>query len=374
MFCDNCGNEIPDNSTFCPECGTPVANRVQQETVSNEPADNVVNTMPHPEMPVEVKEKSKKPLIIVLALVIILGVGAFGFNTYMTQKAEEEYREKIVLFGNNLVDNIAETDDFVVNVLSNIDNVASVVYDSVDGITYESAFELAVNVAFTDTEGTQLDENEFFEDFNDLSADLSARAEQLKNDFAELSEPPERYADVYNEIKTTYDRYVTLTELATATATYTENSYDNLIAKFQEVAFSDEELAELEELIANDPQVTANYSTAQSIYNEIGVIAVNYKVATGNFPTCEELIGELNNADDSSISIPSGITAAVSYSVSDGEVNSVWVCSSENGITGTENDEYLACYDPDIDGNAADTANFSYNIICINGGDWQVKQ
>lgn len=374
MFCDNCGNEIPDNSTFCPECGTPVANRVQQETVSNEPADNVVNTMPHPEMPVEVKEKSKKPLIIVLALVIILGVGAFGFNTYMTQKAEEEYREKIVLFGNNLVDNIAETDDFVVNVLSNIDNVASVVYDSVDGITYESAFELAVNVAFTDTEGTQLDENEFLEDFNNGSADLSAKAEQLKNDFAELSEPPERYADVYNEIKTTYDRYVTLTELATATATYTENSYDNLIAKFQEVAFSDEELAELEELIANDPQVTANYSTAQSIYNEIGVIAVNYKVATGNFPTCEELIGELNNADDSSISIPSGITAAVSYSVSDGEVNSVWVCSSENGITGTENDEYLACYDPDIDGNAADTASFSYNIICINGGDWQVKQ
>lgn len=374
MFCDNCGNEIPDNSTFCPECGTPVANRVQQETVSNEPADNVVNTMPHPEMPVEVKEKSKKPLIIVLALVIILGVGAFGFNTYMTQKAEEEYREKIVLFGNNLVDNIAETDDFVVNVLSNIDNVASVVYDSVDGITYESAFELAVNVAFTDTEGTQLDENEFLEDFNNGSADLSAKAEQLKNDFAELSEPPERYADVYNEIKTTYDRYVTLTELATATATYTENSYDNLIAKFQEVAFSDEELAELEELIANDPQVTANYSTAQSIYNEIGVIAVNYKVATGNFPTCEELIGELNNADDSSISIPSGITAAVSYSVSDGEVNSVWVCSSENGITGTENDEYLACYDPDIDGNAADTASFSYNIICINGRDWQVKQ
>lgn len=373
MFCDNCGNEIPDNSTFCPECGIPVANGVQQETVSNEPADNVVNTMPLPEMPAEVKEKSKKPLIIALVLVIILGVGAFGFNTYMTQKAEEEYREKIILFGNNLNDNIVETNDFVVDILSGIDNAASAVHNSID-VTYEEAFKFTANVVFTDTEGTQLDENEFLEDFNNGSADLSAKAEQLKNDFAELSEPPERYADVYNEIKTTYDRYVTLTELATATATYTENSYDNLIAKFQEVAFSDEELAELEELIANDPQVTANYSTAQSIYNEIGVIAVNYKVATGNFPTCEELIGELNNADDSSISIPSGITAAVSYSVSDGEVNSVWVCSSENGITGTENDEYLACYDPDIDGNAADTASFSYNIICINGGDWQVKQ
>lgn len=376
MFCDNCGNEIPDNSTFCPECGIPVANGVQQETVSNEPADNVVNTMPLPEMPAEVKEKSKKPLIIVLALVIILGVGAFGAKAYMEKRIEAEesaYKEMMTDFGKDLEDGIYNNTMFILD----LDGVYKNWIDLLRmlGANDSKSNSNYGNMLFTGGDG--YDNTEFLNNYNNDVADLNSEAQELSNNFAKLSDPPKKYEEIYNQIKLIYDEYVEYNRLAVDKTTVTSNSYNNFTDLF--IKKTDDLVSKIdtiEELIASmeDEHIIENLETAKLAYNEIGVLAVNYKVETGNFPNDDKIVEKLNTADAPIVEIPKGVTVAVSYSQSTGTVNSVWVCSSENGITGTESDEYLACYDPDIDGNAADTANFSYNIICINGGDWQVKQ
>ena len=42
MFCTNCGNNIPDDSSFCPNCGTPV--KMRPDTSGVQPNPNLQNT------------------------------------------------------------------------------------------------------------------------------------------------------------------------------------------------------------------------------------------------------------------------------------------------------------------------------------------
>lgn len=78
MFCPECGKEIPEGSTTCPNCET-VNNNVEpkQEApkASHNPiAENIGNT-------VNVK-KSKKPLAIIISLFLVLIIALVGFGTY----------------------------------------------------------------------------------------------------------------------------------------------------------------------------------------------------------------------------------------------------------------------------------------------------
>lgn len=57
MFCDNCGSEIPDDSTFCETCGTKIENT--EERIDQVPEKAVEE--PQPEKPVIDEKPAEKP-------------------------------------------------------------------------------------------------------------------------------------------------------------------------------------------------------------------------------------------------------------------------------------------------------------------------
>lgn len=66
MICPSCGKMIPDNSTFCPECGTPFSYAAQAPVQSDPMAmgDYQYTTAP--------AKKSKLPIIIVAVVAVVL--------------------------------------------------------------------------------------------------------------------------------------------------------------------------------------------------------------------------------------------------------------------------------------------------------------
>lgn len=75
MFCINCGKSIPDNSKFCPECGTqiPLLNKTQ----NNLNSDALEQQLQHNQKSKHVKKRKKAPIIfavIILAIVILGGI------------------------------------------------------------------------------------------------------------------------------------------------------------------------------------------------------------------------------------------------------------------------------------------------------------
>lgn len=75
MFCSQCGKEIPDDSVFCPECGKKVGNVSVQNNQ------------------IKAKKKIKKPILLVLA-VLLVGVVFSQINNKENVKISSERREK----------------------------------------------------------------------------------------------------------------------------------------------------------------------------------------------------------------------------------------------------------------------------------------
>lgn len=93
MFCKNCGKEMKEGTTFCPECGAKVeSNTVAQEKTID--AGAFQSAMANSEVTVAVKKKSKKKLFIIvgviLAAIIIIAV-CFSGSDISTVKNGSPY-------------------------------------------------------------------------------------------------------------------------------------------------------------------------------------------------------------------------------------------------------------------------------------------
>ena len=103
MFCQNCGNALPDNSKFCQMCGTPVAAQPRQVYTQPVYAQPVYNTDPnvrrgipapgfadrvnHPEVIAAVKKNRRAAKIFALFLVPLPFVG-FVIYSAVSDKME----------------------------------------------------------------------------------------------------------------------------------------------------------------------------------------------------------------------------------------------------------------------------------------------
>lgn len=73
MFCSKCGHELPDGSKFCPQCGSPLTQIMENQTLATEPAasSHIANVS------VAAAKKSRKTLIIggiaVVAVAAVVG-------------------------------------------------------------------------------------------------------------------------------------------------------------------------------------------------------------------------------------------------------------------------------------------------------------
>ena len=78
MFCQKCGQQVPDGSTFCTHCGAPLAGGSMPTSMGAGPssAPGLTQSMP-PVAPAPQKPKSKAPIVIAVACaaVVLLGGG-----------------------------------------------------------------------------------------------------------------------------------------------------------------------------------------------------------------------------------------------------------------------------------------------------------
>lgn len=86
-ICVECGLELEEGATKCPNCGCPAEQMVEQKK-DEQPQKVEVNG-------VKVTKKVKLIIGIVVALLVVGGITAFGVTQYQKKKAAEEYAQRI---------------------------------------------------------------------------------------------------------------------------------------------------------------------------------------------------------------------------------------------------------------------------------------
>lgn len=71
MFCNNCGNEINDNSKFCNRCGKPVQNIEQNQAYDNVPDDLPNTTYNNQVTNINKKQKEQRTYLILAGILVI---------------------------------------------------------------------------------------------------------------------------------------------------------------------------------------------------------------------------------------------------------------------------------------------------------------
>lgn len=106
MFCEQCGNKLPENAMFCPKCGTPAPQDDENIKTQNGGAEEHVENVEEPS--VEKKkvsdnfETQKKPkkrrkkskvIIALCTAVAVVGVSVGGFALYKTHEKNERVQK-----------------------------------------------------------------------------------------------------------------------------------------------------------------------------------------------------------------------------------------------------------------------------------------
>ncbi|GAB6990112.1 zinc ribbon domain-containing protein [Paenibacillus pini] len=99
MYCINCNQNLPDDSTFCNKCGQKVPEISIEEITNSETSTSIEIEKKSFDLPVTKKSK-KKPVLISLIIVILLGISGGYWYYNDTQKKQEA--AEIQTYQNNI--------------------------------------------------------------------------------------------------------------------------------------------------------------------------------------------------------------------------------------------------------------------------------
>ena len=106
MFCEQCGNKLPENAMFCPKCGTPAPQDDENIKTQNGGTEEYVENVEEPsvekkkvsdnfETPKKPKKRRKKSKVIIAlcTAVAVVGVSAGGFALYKNYEKNERVQK-----------------------------------------------------------------------------------------------------------------------------------------------------------------------------------------------------------------------------------------------------------------------------------------
>lgn len=215
ITCPKCGKQISDKAVSCPQCNFDFSN--QGLFVCTECGCTYANAeacpqcgCPKPVATAKAPKKKRKGIIIaVVAIALVIALASFGIKTVKEAIYYSQMEEVTYAMLNSGAD--AETaGNLIVSVWNNA------IYEKRSKET--DKFTLAYNYGGTSYR--------FVDDFNTAlsnlfaDADFSADIQQIEKERAEitscmkeLKDPPKKYKDAYQALKTYYDDYMKFTSV-----------------------------------------------------------------------------------------------------------------------------------------------------------------
>ena len=211
--CEECGAEITADMDVCPNCGCPIEKEKQADTqkdASNVQAVEV--TKINLQVDEKGKEKAKKAGIVAAVVILALLAAFFGYRSYQNQqkeKARQQYKvnmDAAVLLMISGAANAEEAGGLIHDVW--YDTIYENRRDSTLKYTMNSRYQF--NSDFNTSLAALFADEDFIKKTDDIKQNQTAVREYMKD----LKDPPDEYEDAYDDMKTLYDWYNKLTELA----------------------------------------------------------------------------------------------------------------------------------------------------------------
>ncbi len=206
-FCEECGTEIKKNSKVCSKCGCPVNketdSKPQQVEVTKVKLGNGIS--------------KKKLITIIVIIVAIIGVGLIGTNIYKQNEvrketerieaANKQYKSDLSTISYKMLSGAAEAESCgnkIKKVWSNSiweeSDPETDKYTKKNGI-FNDDFNDSLSALFSDS------------DFVKITDGVKQNQKEVNQLFKNMKNPPEDWKDAYDDLKTYYDNYITLTNL-----------------------------------------------------------------------------------------------------------------------------------------------------------------
>ena len=213
IFCEECGTEITPDMEVCPNCGCPIE-KSGTESTDKEPSD--VQAVEVRKINIQVdesgKQKVKKIGVIAILAIVALVVALFGYRAYQTQKedkAKQQYQSDLKAATTTMLTGgtIAEDAGGLIH-----DVWYDTIYENDRASTRK--YTKKSSYSFNDDFNTSLMKLMFDDDFSKKLDEIKGNQDSVRQYMKDLKNPPEGCEDAYGDLKTLYDWYTKLTELA----------------------------------------------------------------------------------------------------------------------------------------------------------------
>ena len=211
MVCEECGAELTSDMDVCPNCGCPIE-KTNREEVSGDNVQAVEVTRINLQVDEKGKQKAKKAAIAAIIAIVAIVAIIFGYRSYQKQqeeKAKQQYKADLELATITMLTGASEAEtagglihDVWYDTIYENKRDSTKKYTMSSSYKFNSDFNTSLLLLFTD------------EDFSKSQQSIKSNQETVRTSMKNLKNPPEEYEDAYDDLKSLFDWYTKLTELA----------------------------------------------------------------------------------------------------------------------------------------------------------------